>query len=59
MTDNNEAKRPVLSLKRKSVPKPAEAEKTPQKPLQAAGKSKKKMKKSAKHKQMLSPFLFS
>ncbi|SER18945.1 hypothetical protein SAMN05216522_113102 [Rosenbergiella nectarea] len=37
MTDNNEAKRPVLSLKRKSVPKPAEAEKTPQKPLQAAG----------------------
>lgn len=50
MTDNNEAKRPVLSLKRKPIPKPAEAEKTPQKPVQAAGKSKKKMKKNAKHK---------
>ncbi|WP_275972910.1 hypothetical protein [Rosenbergiella epipactidis] len=35
MTDNNEAKRPVLSLKRKSAPKPAEAEKTPQKPVEA------------------------
>ena len=43
MTDNNEAKRPVLSLKRKSAPKPDEAEKAPQKPVQAAGKSKKKM----------------
>ncbi|MBT0718092.1 hypothetical protein HGT71_07390 [Rosenbergiella epipactidis] len=59
MTDNNEAKRPVLSLKLKPAQKPAEAEKTPQNPVQAAGKSKKKMKKSAKHKQMLSPYLFS
>lgn len=50
MTDNNEAKRPVLSLKRKPTPKPAEAEKTPQKPVPAVGKSKKKMKKNAKHK---------
>ncbi|WP_241623190.1 ProQ/FINO family protein [Rosenbergiella australiborealis] len=49
MTDNNEAKRPVLSLKRKSTPKPAEAEKTPQKPVQATGKSKKRAKKNARH----------
>jgi len=33
MTDNNEAKRPVLSLKRKSSPKPDEVLQTPQKPV--------------------------
>ncbi|WP_241609352.1 ProQ/FINO family protein [Rosenbergiella australiborealis] len=50
MTDNNEAKRPVLSLKRKLTPKPAEAEKTPQKPVQVAKKSNKRARKNARHK---------
>lgn len=50
MTDNNEAKRPVLSLKRKPIPKPYEEEKTPHQPVQATGKSKRKMKKNTKHK---------
>lgn len=55
MIENNEAKRPVLSLKRKPTPKPDEVAKTPQKPVQVAKKSSKRARKNARHrhKQML------
>lgn len=49
MTANNEAKRPILSLKRKPAPKPDEPEKAPQKPVQAAKKSNKRARKNARH----------
>ncbi|WP_241580377.1 ProQ/FINO family protein [Rosenbergiella nectarea] len=50
MTDNTEAKRPVLSLKHKPTTKLAEAEKAPQQPVQAVKKSNKKARKNARHK---------
>jgi len=48
MTDNSEAKRPVLSLKRK--PKPDKKENAPQQPVQAVKKSNKRARKTARHK---------
>ncbi|WP_294900544.1 ProQ/FinO family protein [Tatumella sp. UBA2305] len=49
----NEQKRTTLSLNRKAAPKPAEAEKAPQTPIQASKKSSKRARKNARHKHNL------